>query len=161
MTFFIGRPLNKHNNLKVIIPPSYCYWLGDSFPDCPESITVYRGITVEDNRHGVSRADDGTWLSGSTIFLFFRLEGDFNIVKCTPKKIILQIKTLEGKLNLLSRSNLKVPCLNIFFFEYFEPYVDEQTFFINYYRHFITETFRYLVNVVRINGGIVWRLDIS
>ena len=44
---------------------------------------------------------------------------------------------------------------------FYEPYVDGHTFFNNYYGHFIAETFPYLVKVVRINSGIVWRLDLS
>ena len=50
------------------------------FPDCTESISVIRVITVEGHIHCVSWADDGTWLAGPTIFLCIETEGYLNVV---------------------------------------------------------------------------------
>ena len=50
---------------------------------------------MEDDRHPVSRADDGTWQPGSSIFPRTRPETDLNIVKSTVC-VILYLKTVEG-----------------------------------------------------------------
>ena len=56
---------------------------------------------MEDDRHRVSRADDGTWQPGSSIFPRTRPETDLNIVKSTVC-VILYLKTVEGEHDPLS-----------------------------------------------------------
>ena len=72
-----------------------------SFPGCLESFPGYTEITVEDNRHCVSLADDGSRLAGSTIFLFAKPERNRDPVPSTGG-VGLNIKTIEGELDLFS-----------------------------------------------------------
>ena len=83
-----------------------------SFPGCLESFPGYTEITVEDDRHCVSLADDGSWLAGSTIFLFSRPEGNRDPVPSTGG-VGLKIETLEGELYPLSWGDCEVPGLTI------------------------------------------------
>ena len=67
-------------------------------------------ITVEGDFHHVSCADDGSWLARPTIFPPNRPVRDLNIVIDTGG-MELQIKILEGELDLLIRCDLQVPGL--------------------------------------------------
>ena len=81
-----------------------------SFPGCLESPACDTVITVEDDRHCVSWADEGTWLAGATIFLFIRPKGYRDPVP-DAGRMGLKIKSLKGELDPLSRGDFKVPCL--------------------------------------------------
>ena len=97
---------------------------------------------MESDGQGVSRADDGTRLAGSAIFLTI----DFNIV--VPTSVCrLQIKTLEGEHDLLTFLDLQVPGLTQGMGSLRLCYA-----LLNYL---------YLVMIVWIIIWIVWSLDLS
>merc|ERR1719512_306398 len=77
-------------------------------PGCPESIAVYRVVTVEDDPHRVACADDGTWLVGATVFLLHGPVRDENVV-ISAGGMGLQSKALEGEHDPLSCGDLQVP----------------------------------------------------
>ena len=100
---------------------------------------------MEDDLHRVAGADDGIWLAGSTVFRWRnRSVGDLNVV-ISAGGMGLQSKGLESEFDLLSFGDLQVPGLIM----------------VKVKVVVILLCFAYLVQVVRINIGIVWRLDHS
>ena len=110
--FIKGHWIKLKYNIKLT--KSHDKWLPrlvcHGFPGCIETSVVNRIIAVEGHCHVVTRTDDGFWFGGAAMFLLNRAEGDLNVVIVTVI-VCLQIKTIEGELDLLSCGDLQVPGL--------------------------------------------------